>query len=145
MHSNSHIILFKMQNILLLLSGHAHLAEPGRLCIKQALWANARAELVTRRTDHLSQTMVWAPEVPPELRLVYERWPSRSSWVDLWDGVGWTSHTTWWWGKRMTTPNQLGHVGDLNSQPYDYEPNVLPTAPQWHPHTHPHMHTPLKI
>ena len=62
-----------MQNVYYIAAsdGHAHLAEPGCLCIKQALGANAEqtpgAWLGThRRTDHLSQPLVWAPEVPPE-------------------------------------------------------------------------------
>ncbi len=86
-----------------------------------------------RRTDHhLSQTMVWAP--------VVQGWYMKNGQVictpgphlqlgGLVDGVRWTSHTTWWWGEKVTVPNQLGHVRYLNSLPCDHEPNVLPTAP----------------
>ncbi len=71
---------------------------------------------------------------------------SRSPFAAGWTG-GMTSHIKWWWGKRMTTPNQLGHVGDvwdLNSQPCvscGYEPNVLPTAAVMSPMSYPLHHS----
>ncbi len=38
-HTYTHTCKCKMQILLLPLGGHAHLAEPGCLCTKQALWA----------------------------------------------------------------------------------------------------------
>ncbi len=66
-----------------------------------------------RRTDHLSQAMVWAPKVPPEPRLIYV---PICSWVSggmVLDGLL-TPHGG---GERgwLYTPNQLGYVGDLKS------------------------------
>ena len=63
----------QMQIILLPLSGHTHLAEPGCLCTKQALGACASKLLEnglgtrrrTRGPATFSQQVVWAPEVPP--------------------------------------------------------------------------------
>ena len=124
----------QMQIILLPLDGHAHLAEPDCLCIKQALGANAEQTLgawlgTRRRTDHLSQPLVWPPEVPPE-----PGWCMRKicppeipgSHLQLGDLVGWCFLTPHGDGERITTTSPLGHVPGLNSQPYGYEPKALP-------------------
>ncbi len=50
---NKHIntrTMHPMQILLLPLGDHVHLAEPGRLCTKQALWA-AQAKLLEQDTD----------------------------------------------------------------------------------------------
>ncbi len=63
-----------------------------------------------RMTNPLSQTMVWAPEVPLEPRLAL------------------LGHDMVVWGKRMTTPNSLGGLNSLHV-PWNHEPKVLTRTP----------------
>ena len=79
-----HIIIHtcKMQ-ILLPLGGHAHLAEPGCLCTKQALGACASKLLenglgTRKRNSYLLTAWVWAPKVPPGPLLLSEKEPHPS-------------------------------------------------------------------
>ena len=100
--------------ILLPLGGHAHLAEPGCLCTKQALGACASKLLenglgTRKRNSYLLTAWVWAPKVPPGPLLLSEKEPHPSlrqvpihSWVDWWgwweaEEKDWTIFICEWW------------------------------------------------
>ena len=106
-----------MQNamqILLPLSGHAHLAEPGCLCTKQALGACASKLLepgykLAGGPSTFSQQMVWAPKVPPGPLLLSEKGPmictpvytryTRVNWWGRWEAENkeWSMLICQWW------------------------------------------------
>ena len=117
------------------LGGHAHLAEPGCLCTKQALGARASKPLENRlgthrRTSYLltasgvgTRSPTWTTAVEWKGAVICT--PSLSqvpihSWVDWWGWweageEDWTISICEWWG--------------LNPWPMDHEPNAQTTTP----------------
>ena len=106
----------QMQIILLPLSGHAHLAEPGCLCTKQALGACASKLLenglgTRRRTSYLltasgvgTRSPTWTTAVERKGAVICTQVPIHS-WVDWWGWweageEDWTISICEWWGSN---------------------------------------------
>ena len=113
------------------LACHMHLAEPGYLCTKQALWAVQawtvpRARQGTRwRTGHFSQQLMWGPKLPPgPLPYHWEKalnlHPSKCkipnhSWVDWWEAEE----------EKLDGERSLPEWG-LNSRPMSFNATTTP-------------------
>ncbi len=135
----------KMQNAnyLATASGHAHLAEPGCLCTKQALWvvqAKFLEELsqehkpVLTASDVGTRSPTWTIAVSWEEALNLQ--PSKCqvpnhSWVD-------------WWGWWEAGGKQDGKLPECGAWTQDPRPEPR-TQPLHHTHIHTHTHTPWTL
>ncbi len=118
-----------------------HLAEPGCLCTKQALWTT-QAKLLDglgtrRRTGLSSQQVVWALKVPPGPLLFHKKRP----WICTPENCQVPNHTAGWTGGRQRKKNKTENCQSGTwTQDLSQGHNHHTTQP---PHTHPLLSPPL--
>ncbi len=132
--------------LLPLQTGHTHLAEPGCLCIKQALWPckqSSWSQARTRRRINLSsQQVVWTPPKSHLDHCCFMRkgleFASQQSQVP---NHSWGGLVGLVWGRRRKTRWKVARVG-LNLGPQALSQGTTTIShSQPHTHTHTHNHT----